>query len=117
MSTVDIAVGDIVWLPKCLPGNLQLPRALLAQALMVEEEITGKPGRVVSIEDGWAMVLRPGWGEFGAPVGDLVLALAAPRCLCEFLGGELVGPCPNHPGAVRDRSGWTNHVTEEAGAR
>jgi hypothetical protein len=37
-------------------------------------EIYATPGRVVSIEDGWAMVEIRGWGQFGRPLSDLVRA-------------------------------------------
>jgi hypothetical protein len=52
-------VGDRVYLPKRgIPGP-------------VGDAITGTPGRVDSIDDGWAMVDRGDWGQFGCPLDDL----------------------------------------------
>lgn len=62
-------VGDLVFLPNRLapdhPGHASAA------------EIFADPGRVVSIDDGWAMVDRGSWGQFGCPIGDLLLAQPA----------------------------------------
>lgn len=46
------------------------------------QEIYANPGRVVSIEDDWAMVEIRGWGEFGRPAESLRRApfFTCPRC-------------------------------------
>lgn len=40
--------------------------------------IYAAPGRIVSVEDGWAIVDLGRWGQFGRPVGDLL----SPRFAC-----------------------------------
>lgn len=73
--STPISIGDLVWLPTPLrdhPENVH--PGLRDQALAFEAEVTAEPGRVVSIEDGWAMVDRGSWGQFGHPVTDLRLA-------------------------------------------
>jgi hypothetical protein len=67
-------VGDMVMLPNPFePGH---------PAYEYGAVIYATPGRVVSIEDGWAMVEIKGWGQFGRPVADLVRSpfFTCPRC-------------------------------------
>jgi hypothetical protein len=59
----DMKVGDLVYLPNRF--DQQHPGYDVACA------ITRPPGRIVSIEGGWAMVDRGEWGQFGCPVDEL----------------------------------------------
>lgn len=59
-------VGDVVYLPSTLPPG--------HAGYELQQTIISEPGRVVSVEDGWAMVDRAGWGQFGNRVTDLALA-------------------------------------------
>jgi hypothetical protein len=69
--TDRITVGSLVLLTNPLPPDH------VGYDLGVE--ICGEPGRVVSIEDGWAMVDRGSWGQFGRPVTSLQPAPEAGR--------------------------------------
>jgi hypothetical protein len=60
---MSVKVGGWVYLPNRVdPGH---PGYKLAC------EVFGTPGQVVSIVDGWAMVDRGSWGQFGCSVDDL----------------------------------------------
>lgn len=60
---VVMDVGDLVYLPSVFPPG--------HAGYEIDQQITGELGRVVSIEDGWAMVDRGSWGQFGCAVDDL----------------------------------------------
>lgn len=53
---------------------IQVPPGHRAYQLAVH--ITSEPGPIVSISEGWALVDRGTWGQFGCPVQDLTPAVA-----------------------------------------
>lgn len=67
---MKFAVGDLASLPNPFePGHPAYESAATIYAV---------PGRIVSIEDGWAVVDLGRWGQFGWPVD----ALLSPRFVC-----------------------------------
>lgn len=62
-ATETLTVGMLVYVPNrlkpCHPGYV------------MAVDMYAKPGPVVSIEDGHAMVDLGSWGQFGCPVADL----------------------------------------------
>lgn len=76
-----IKVGDRVFLPtpfrdrvEDAGGDMGVLNRVERQMLPFEAELASEPGVVVSVEDGWAMVDRGSFGQFGHPVGALVRA-------------------------------------------
>lgn len=61
-----LAVGSLAFIPNLLdPDHPGYASAA---------EIYANPGRIVSIDDGWAMVDLGSWGQFGRPLADLIPA-------------------------------------------
>lgn len=70
MGGVTFAVGTLASLPNPFePGHPAYESAAMIYAA---------PGRIVSIEDGWAMVDVGRWGQFGRPLAEL----RPPRFVC-----------------------------------
>jgi len=63
LAAETLTVGSLVFVPNRLkPGQA-------GYALSVE--LYAAPGRIVSVEDGWAMVDLGRWGQLGSPLADL----------------------------------------------
>jgi hypothetical protein len=58
-----ITVGELVFVPNLLPPD--------HPGYASAAEVYRYPGRVVSVEDDWAMVDLGHWGQVGRPVGQL----------------------------------------------